>query len=98
MYLYNVTIIAENDVQDAVKRCIDAQLFGHPDSKHPLSLLEMLDSPHEGRTYCVQFRAENNDDILLFQQQHLSALQELLTRHYPGKVVFFDSMMRYLKD
>ena len=98
MYLYNVTIIAENDIRDTVKQCIDAQFFDQPDSAPSVSLLEMLDSPHEGTTYCVQLRVENSGDILLFQQRHLRQLQELLAEQYPGKVLFFDSMMKYLND
>lgn len=96
MYLYNVTIIAENDIRDAVKQCINAQFFDYPDTTSSLSLLEVLDSPHEGTTYCIQLRTENSDDILAFQTQHWNVVQELLSQQHPGKVLFFDSMMKYL--
>ena len=98
MYLYNVTIIAENELGDTVKQCIDAQLFDQPDGSPAVSLLEMLDSPHEGTTYCIQLRVENSDDIPLFQQRHIRILRELLAERYPGRVLFFDSIMKYLND
>lgn len=98
MYLYNVTVIAENDIREAVKQYLNAQFFGRPDDMLSLSFLEVLDSPHEGTTYCIQLRTENSDDILSFQQQHWSAVQELLSQRHPGKILFFDSKMKYLND
>ena len=98
MYLYNVTIMVENDIQGSVKQLLDTQLFSHPSPEAPLSLLQMLDSPHEGTTYCVQLRCQNKDDIPAFQQRHLASIQALLNERHPGKVVFFDSIMEYLND
>lgn len=98
MYLYNVTIIAENDIRKAVKQCIDTQLFTQQYAGPSLSLLEVLGSPHDGTTYCIQLRTENADNIRLFQQQHWQAMQELLSQQHPGKVLFFDSTMKYLNE
>lgn len=98
MYLYNVTIIVENDIRDAVKQLLDAQLSKQRVSTPSLSLLELLDSPHEGTTYCVQLRCQRRAEIEAFQTHHLTALQAGLGERYQGKVVFFDSTMKYLND
>ena len=98
MYLYNVTIIVENDIRDAVKRNLLAQAGGKRVPTGSLALLELLDSPHEGATYCLQFRCSDEADIAAFQAQDLVALQAALNGHYPGQIVFFDSIMKYLND
>ncbi|HWK59017.1 MAG TPA: DUF4286 family protein [Parapedobacter sp.] len=98
MYLYNVTIIVENDIRDAVKQHLDAALFRNLEPSAPFSLLELLDSPHEGATYCVQLRCNDRADIIAFQTGDLASLQTGLNGQYPGKVVFFDSIMKYLNN
>lgn len=98
MYLYNVTIIAEDDVSRAVKQYLHTELFSAPDAGPALSLLELLDSPHEGTTLCVQLRCTAREDIAAFQTDRLSAVQAGLAGQYPGKVVFFDSIMKYLSE
>lgn len=98
MYLYNVTIIAENDIRDAVKQLLDVQLSKQRVSNPSLSLLELLDSPHEGATYCVQLRCQHRSEIEAFQTNHLTTLQAGLGERYQGKVVFFDSTMKYVND
>ncbi len=96
MYLYNVTLIVDNDVGDAVKQHLHTELFGGQAPPDAYALLELLDSPHEGITYCVQLRCEDRADIVAFQTQGLTALQTGLAQRYPGKVIFFDSIMKYL--
>jgi len=98
MYLYNVTIIAENDVSDAVIKHLRAELFGEQNPNLSLSLLQLLDSPHEGATYCIQLRCQDSTDITAFQANNLTILQTGLNELYPGKVVFFASTMKYLND
>ncbi|SFC21701.1 protein of unknown function [Parapedobacter composti] len=97
MYLYNVTVIAENGVEAAVKQHIQMQLATQRNDETPARLLEMLDSPHEGTTYCIQLVTQDRPEITAFQKHHLTAIQAL-TDTYPGKVLFFDSIMKYLND
>ncbi len=96
MFLYNVTIIVEQDVHEDVKKHIEQQLFNQPEAPEAVALLELLDSPHEGITYCIQLRTENREGIASFQQRHLAAFQQLVSTRYAGKVLFFDSTMNYL--
>ena len=98
MYLYNVTIIVESDISDAVKQYLQARLRDAREAAPQVSLLALLDSPHEGTTYCVQFRCAQQTDIAAFQRRHLDGFQTRLNEQYPGKVVFFDSTMKYLND
>lgn len=98
MYLYNVSIIVENDIRDAIKAHLHAELLGEQQPDGPFALLELLDSPHEGTTFCLQLRCRDRADIAVFQTRGLATLQARLNQAYPGKVVFFDSMMKYLND
>lgn len=98
MYLYNVTIIVENDIRNAVKQHIHNELLSKQGTDRSIALLELLDSPHEGTTYCVQFRCTDRTDIVAFQVNALTSLQTDLNAQHPGKVVFFDSIMQYLND
>ncbi|MFB2119641.1 DUF4286 family protein [Parapedobacter sp. 2B3] len=98
MYLYNVSVIVENDIRDAVKRHLHATVVGKQPLGGSLSLLELLDSPHEGTTYCIQLRCQDRTDIVAFQSHWLAALQTGFNETHPGKVVFFDSTMKYLND
>src|SRR5690606_29996630 len=97
MYLYNATIIAESDIGEAVRMYVAEQLADRSEwgSAGP-SFLKMLDSPHDGVTYCVQLRTKNRDDITSFQETHLAGIRAQLEAVYPGKVLFFDSIMKYL--
>lgn len=98
MYLYNVTIIVENDISEAVKTRLHAEPFNEQGLDGGFSILKLLDSPHDGATYCVQLRCKDKATIATFQAHGLAALQTGLNELYPGKVVFFDSIMKYLND
>ncbi|WP_379025762.1 DUF4286 family protein [Parapedobacter deserti] len=98
MYLYNVTIIVENDKQKLIRQRIEALLFDHQHAAGSLSLLEMIDSPHKGTTYCVQLRAGGLAEIQAFQQSRLADFQEAIKQEYAEKVLLFDSIMKYLND
>ncbi len=99
MYLYNVTIIAESDIGEAVRSYLTGELvYGAEGVDTSLFFLEMLDSPHDGVTYCIQLHAENRDKITLFQETHFAAIRAQLETVYAGKVLFFDSVMKYLNQ
>ena len=96
MFLFNATLIAENDISEAVHTYLTTQLTAIADDRFAPSLLEMLDSPHDGVTYCIQLRAGDRGEILSFQQTHLAAIRQHLETVYTGKILFFESMMKYL--
>lgn len=97
MYLYNATIIAESEISEAVRTYLNGQLaYEVGNSVVQLSFLEMLNSPHDGVTYCVQLRTESRDEITSFQEIHLAKIRAQLETTYAGKVLFFDSIMKYI--
>lgn len=94
MLLYNLTLILESSEADfALER---VKHFVQTLSSHTINLLKMLDSPHEGVTYCLQFQAQNLDEVQSFCEVRVRELRNTLDQLMPGKVLYFESMMEYL--
>lgn len=98
MFLYNITIIAESDSAAGIGSRMQEfkTQFNAQSENNRLKYLKMLDSPHEGVTYCLQLEVSGQHDIALFQQQHLLGLQSALEQQFPGKALYFESVMEYL--
>lgn len=94
MYLYNISIIVENERHETVIQWVKENWLGLLPAE--AKLLKMLDSPHEGQTYCVQLVFEYPSDIPDFQQQKLVLLQQYISDNHHEKAFLFDSTMKYL--
>lgn len=95
MYLYNISIIAEDSVHQEVAKQLKEQLIDA--NKFETRFLEMLESPHEGFTYCIQVTVDSEEAIQEFQDQHIPLIQALIGQPtYYGKVFMFDSKMKYI--
>lgn len=93
MILYNVSIIVEDSSHDQVVEWLKSRLL---QNSYETNFLKMLESPHEGSTYCIQFVAPDDTVISKFQQDVLVDLQAYLATHHNGKAFLFDSKMQYL--
>ncbi|MCA5006086.1 DUF4286 family protein [Sphingobacterium bovistauri] len=94
MYLYNISIIVENERHESLIQWVrENWLSTLPEG---VKLLKMLDSPHEGQTYCVQLMFEYPSDIPNFQKEKLILLQEYIAENHLEKAFLFDSTMKYL--
>ena len=96
MFLYNITVVVEDEVRAVVRSKIEERICLYTEGT--VNLLELVNSPHEGTTYCIHLLAANDAQIQQFQQEHLTYLHELANREYNGKVLFFDSTLKYLAD
>ncbi len=95
MFLYNVSVIAEEAIHQEIVVWIQDNIL--QSQKFEVHFLQMLQSPHEGMTYCIQVVLPSEEHIADFQQVHLLPLQELVAETYQNKVFLFDSTMKYLK-
>ena len=94
MYLYNISIIVDNDRHESLLKWIKTTwLKTLPDST---KLLKLMDSPHEGHTYCVQLVFEYAADIPAFQNKNVIYLQEYIAQNHHEKAFIFDSTMKYI--
>lgn len=94
MYLYNISIIVENEHHESLMDWVKNSWFKTlPTSS---KLLKILDSPHEGHTYSVQLVFEHAADIPVFQKDKVSILQAQIAEHHYEKAFIFDSTMKYI--
>lgn len=94
MYLYNISIIIEESQHHSLLAWIKQSWI--PSLKSEINFLKMINTPHEGHTYCVQMIVENEDQILDFQKEHMSSLQQHIADYHNEKAFIFDSIMQYL--
>lgn len=92
MILYNVSVIIDDSSHADLYQWLIDTLRDNP---FGAKLLKMLDSPHEGTTYCIQIVA-GDDAIAVFQQELLVHLQDYIIKHHAGKAFVFDSRMEYM--
>jgi hypothetical protein len=57
-------------------------------------ILKVIDSPNEGVTYCVQYRAETPADFNQFYTKHLHRLQEIHNKEFENLFVIFNTLMQ----
>ncbi len=93
MILYNISIIIEDRSHDQVVNWLKSHLRT---STYEINFLKMLDSPHEGTTYCVQLLAADDTVIFKFQEDVVAEMQTYLTAHHPERAFIFESKMQYL--
>lgn len=96
MYLYNMTIITDQEIHGLIRQQIEEKLISSIPEQPGCQLLELLDSPHEGVTYCVQIQKQEREELVDFQHQYSIPFQHEVTQQYPGMVLFFESSMKYL--
>lgn len=94
MYLYNISIIVEESQHDLLLDWLKKEWL--PNLSNETKFLKMLNTPHEGHTYCVQMIKNNESEIIQFQENYLISLQHHLATHHYEKAFIFDSVMQYL--
>jgi hypothetical protein len=94
MFFYNLTIITEPSIaKPVIDRLLKIQVL----SPKRFELLQLLDSPHEGTTYSLQFKAVDDTELGDFKTNISEAIQHALGQDFPnGKAVFFESVMQYI--
>ena len=97
MIIFNDTIIIEEATNDKWLAWMkdfyipEVMATGHFKS---YEILNIIDSPNEGITYCVQYRAETLGDFNQFYSKHLHRLQELHNQEFENQFVIFNTLMR----
>lgn len=94
MYLYNISIIVEENHHDLLISWLKKEWI--PSLDVDAKFLKMLNTPHEGHTYCVQMIVNSEDEIAQFQQSKMSDLQYHINLNHKEKAFLFDSIMQYL--
>lgn len=57
-------------------------------------ILEVLDSPNEGVTFCIQYQTPDIEKYQEFQAQHLHSLHVRHHEQFENRYVLFNSLMK----
>ena len=100
MIVYNETVIVDEAIhrqwlswmqQEYIPRVMATGHF----NRH--TILNVLDSPNEGVTYCIQYFADNRDSYNKFVAGHLQHLQALHFQKFENRFVMFNTLMQTVK-
>lgn len=94
MYLYNISIIVDDSNHESLITWVKQNWL--PNFQMDVKFLKMLNTPHEGQTYCVQLILETQSDIEKIHENHLQSLQHHITAEHGEKAFLFDSVMEFL--
>lgn len=97
MIIFNDTVIVEVSVhQQWLKWMKEVYIpkvmaTGHFKS---YQILNVIDSPNEGVTYCIQYNAETINDFDQFYTKHLHQLQAMHNNEFKDRFVIFNTLMQ----
>jgi hypothetical protein len=99
MYLYNITYIVEEASATHwfswMKSAYIPEILA-TEKFVSNRLLQVVDSPNEGVTYCSQFIAESLEDVKSYQLAFEANHQQLLQTKFANKFVSFNSIMKFI--
>jgi hypothetical protein len=97
MIIFNDTVIIEEAIQEKWLKWIKevhipaVMATGHFKS---YQVLNVIDSPNEGVTYCIQYHADGINDFNQFYSKHLHRLQEAHNQEFENQFVIFNTLMQ----
>lgn len=59
-------------------------------------ILQVLSSPNEGFTYCIQYDAESLDHYEAYEQLSAGGLKHIQLKKFENKLVLFESIMQVI--
>lgn len=57
-------------------------------------VLNVIDSPNEGVTYCIQYQTDSLEKFNHFYSKHLHQLQNLQNQQFENQFVLFNTLMQ----
>jgi hypothetical protein len=101
MIVYNETIIVEEASYENWISYIrqvhipEVMATGYFDS---YKVLNVIDSPNEGVTTCVQYNTDSEERFAQFYNQHLQGLHKAHHELYENKYVLYSSLMETIAE
>jgi len=97
MIIYNETFVVEASagaewLQWMQEEHIPAAMKTGYFNEH--KILEVLDSPNEGITYCIQYITADINKYEQFKEQHLHSLHVRHHEQFENRYVLFNSLMK----
>ncbi len=101
MILFNITIILDDEIHNEwlhwmkTRQIPDVMNTGCFVSNR---LLNVLDSPNEGVTYCVQYISDSLENLNEFKQKHEHMIQANMPEQFNNKLVLFPTVMEFIDN
>ncbi|MBE7179177.1 MAG: DUF4286 family protein [Mucilaginibacter polytrichastri] len=101
MVIYNVTLIIEEDIREEWLSWMQETHI--PDAMATgkfigYNLLYVLDSPNEGHSYCVQYKARSIEDYNTYVEEDAARLQGDLAARFENRYVAFRTLMEVVDE
>ena len=100
MIIYNETFIVDEGIHEQWLSWMQTEYIpqvmktGHFNS---YKILNVLDSPNEGVTYCVQYLTDSREKYDLFNLHHFLGLQATHQQKFENQFVLFNTLMQTVK-
>lgn len=97
MIIYNETIIVDEGVHKQWLSWAKTEYIpmvmktGHFSS---YKILNVIDSPNEGVTYCIQYTTDSREKYNQFKIQHFLGLQAIHQQKFENQFVLFNTLMQ----
>src|ERR1700761_6865597 len=97
MIVYNETIIVEDAIHaewlswmktEYIPMVMQTGLF------HSYNILNVINSPNEGVTYCIQYLTDSLENYNHFDINHLQGLQAMHHLRFENQFVLFNTLMQ----
>ena len=101
MTVYNETIIFEDASYDnwiAYMKQVHIPAVMNTGYFDSYKILNVIDSPNEGVTTCVQYNTDSEERFAQFYNQHLHALHSSHHEIYENKYVLYSSLMETIAE
>ena len=97
MIIFNDTIIVEEAVHEkwlAWMREVHIPAIMATGYFSSYQILNVIDSPNEGITYCIQYYTDSFEKFNQFYNKHLHQLQAIHNGQFENQYVIFNTLMR----
>jgi hypothetical protein len=97
MIIFNDTVIVEEaHAPKWLKWMREVYIPAVMETGHFVSheILNVIDSPNDGLTYCVQYRAGSLTDFNRFYTEHFHKLQAMHNQVFENQYVIFNTLMQ----
>jgi hypothetical protein len=97
MIIFNDTVIVEEAIHQSWLKWMQevhipsVMATGYFNS---YQVLNVIDSPNEGVTYCIQYQTDSIESFNQFYTKHLHRLQDIHNRQFENQFVLFNTLMK----
>ncbi|RYE37141.1 MAG: DUF4286 family protein [Sphingobacteriaceae bacterium] len=101
MFLYNITFLIDESIEqqwlDEVKNNY-IQTVMDTDFFQSYQLLQVMDSPNEGLTYCLQFRTNEISSLQSYQNLYSAQIESNHYQIFENQLIAFTSSMKLIDE